>query len=76
MLAVFKANSAARGEPWLSLFEPASLAARLRAVGFIAVEDFGPEAANARYFRGRTDGLQLRVPSPAHLMKARVGSAT
>lgn len=76
MLAVFKANSAARGEPWLSFFEPVSLAARLKEVGFTEVEDFGPEEANARYFSDRADGLKLRVPSPAHMMKARVGSAT
>lgn len=76
MLAAFKANSAARGEPWLSLFEPASLAGRLKDVGFTETEDFGPEEANARYFSGRTDGLQLRSPSTTHLMKARVGKAT
>jgi methyltransferase (TIGR00027 family) len=72
IMAVFKAGSAARGEPWLSLFEPARLAARVKELGFTEVEDFGPEAANARYFSGRTDGLRLRVPGSAHLMKARV----
>ncbi len=76
MLAVVKANSAARGEPWLSLFEPVSLTARVQELGFAQVEDFGPEEANARYFAGRTDGLGLRVPFMTHLMKARVGSAT
>lgn len=73
MLAVFKAATAARGEPWLSLFEPASLAVRLKELGFAQVSDFGPEEANARYFAGRTDGLRIRVRT-THLMKAQVGS--
>ena len=73
MLAVFKAATAARGEPWLSLFEPATLTVRLKELGFAQVWDFGPEEANARYFAGRTDGLGLRVCT-THLMKAQVGS--
>jgi len=71
MLAMFKAGSAARGEPWLSQFDPDSLAAKLKDIGFAEVSDFGPDEANARYFSGRTDGLHtLRMP---HLMKASVG---
>ena len=70
-LAVLKGFGAASGEPWLSLFAPASLAARVEEVGFAEVWDFSPEEANARYFAGRMDGL--RVPSISHLMKARVG---
>ncbi len=76
MLTSMKVSSAARGEPWLSFFEPATLTKRVQALGFSQIEDFGPEEANARYFTGRRDGLRLRVPSTAHLMKARVGSAT
>jgi methyltransferase (TIGR00027 family) len=71
MVAVLKAGAAARGEPWLSFFDSASLAARLRELGFAEVWDFGPEEANERYFRGRTDGLY--IPDGGHLMKARVG---
>ncbi len=71
-----KAAAAARNEPWLSFFDPASLAVRLKALGFSEVWDFGPEEANARYFRGRTDGLELQVPNLSHLMKARVGRST
>ena len=71
LLAVSTASSAARGEPWLSFFEPARLAARVKELGFAAVWDLGPEEANARYFTGRSDGL--RVANIAHLMKARVG---
>jgi len=74
MRAVIKAGVAARGEPILSLFEPANLAARVKEVGFAQVWDFGPEAANARYFAGRADGLC--VASLTHLMKARVGDVS
>jgi len=68
---VIKAGSSARGEPWLSQFDPDSLVAKLKDLGFAEISDFGPEEANARYFSGRTDGLHtIRMP---HLMKAGVG---
>jgi methyltransferase (TIGR00027 family) len=70
LLAVLKAFGAARGEPWLSAFEPSALVARVKELGFTQVWDFGPEEANARYFTGRTDGLYIRPMS--NLMKARV----
>ena len=72
LLVAIKAGTAARGEPWLSCFEPADLKARIKDLGFTQVWDLGPEEANARYFAGRTDGL--RVPPWVHLMSARVGS--
>jgi methyltransferase (TIGR00027 family) len=59
---------AARGEPWLSYFAPATLAAELRAAGFTSVEDLGPDEIQERYFKGRTDGL--RVNGLARLVKA------
>jgi len=61
---------AAAGEPWRTFFDPAGLEAELRALGFGQVEDTGPDALNARYFKDRTDGL--RVGSLTHLMYARV----
>jgi methyltransferase (TIGR00027 family) len=70
MRALVKAGTAAQGEPILSLFEPTSLAARVKELGFAQVWDFGPEEANARYFAGRADGL--RVANLNHLMKARL----
>ena len=72
LTAALKAMGTARGEPWLSFFDPTSLRARVRELGFAAVWDVGPEEANARYFAGRTDGLRA-VPI-THLMKAQVGS--
>ncbi len=68
--AVLKASTLARGEPVLSLFEPAALAARVQELGFAQVRDFGPKEANARYFAQRTDGLCAW--SITHLMKAQV----
>jgi methyltransferase (TIGR00027 family) len=59
---------AARGEPFVSYFAPATLAADLRRVGFTRVEDLGPDEIHARYFKGRTDGL--RVNGMARLVKA------
>ncbi|MFH1952086.1 MAG: class I SAM-dependent methyltransferase [Pseudomonadota bacterium] len=57
------------GEPWITYFDPASLARDLRAMGFKQVDDLGPEAAKERYFKDRTDGL--RISGSARLMKAR-----
>jgi methyltransferase (TIGR00027 family) len=74
LVAVLKALVAARGEPVLSLFEPVTLAARVKELGFAQVWDFGPKEATVRYFAGRTDGL--RTPPHLHLMKARVGSGS
>ena len=60
------------GEPWLSYFDPGELSETLRGMGFEHVEDFGPDKAFERYFRGRTDGL--RPPGSHRLMKATVGA--
>jgi methyltransferase (TIGR00027 family) len=61
---------AAIGEPWITYFDPASLARDLRGMGFKQVEDFGSEAAKERYFKDRKDGL--RISGSARLMKARI----
>jgi methyltransferase (TIGR00027 family) len=53
------ARVAAAGEPWRTTFDPAALSSRLRAIGFTAIEDAGPEWLNARYFAGRADGLTV-----------------
>jgi methyltransferase (TIGR00027 family) len=59
---------AAAGEPWRVSFDPAALAADLRAMGFLRVEDLDGNALNARFFAGRSDGLV--VGSLAHVMQA------
>jgi methyltransferase (TIGR00027 family) len=70
ILATIEANVAARGEPLVTLYEPATLAARVRELGFTRVLDLSPQEADARYFAGRTDGLH--TPPHTHLMRARV----
>lgn len=61
---------ASLGEPWISHFDPAALAAELSATGFSNVSHFGATEANARYFADRTDGFRFR--GSARIMTARV----
>jgi methyltransferase (TIGR00027 family) len=61
---------AAVGEPFRCELEPTALAADLRRLGFSAVDDLGPEDLNARYLRGRGDGLRLL--GRGRLVRARV----
>jgi len=56
------------GEPWITYFDPLSLANELRDMGFKHVEDFGPEEVNNRYFKDRADSL--RISGSSRLMKA------
>ena len=69
-LAMAAAAAAARGEPWLTFFEPDELTWQLHELGLTRVEHFSPEEANIRYFAGRRDGLH--VPGVEHVMLARV----
>ncbi len=64
------ARVAAAGEPWRTFFEPSALAREIAAIGLTVVDDVPPEVLNARYFAGRTDGLQIR--GRARMMHARV----
>jgi len=48
------------GEAIITGFAPDAMAAELSGAGFRLVEDLGPEAQEARYFHGRTDGLHAR----------------
>jgi methyltransferase (TIGR00027 family) len=63
-------RAASIGEPWITYFDPATLASELKELGFSHVEELSPEDANRRYFKERADGL--RVGSSGRLMKARV----
>lgn len=69
--AAFAARVGAAGEPLRSEFEPATLLAEVRALGFseVAVEDAA--ALHARYLDGRADGLRL---SGGHLLWAARGA--
>ena len=70
LFAMAAAGAAARGEPWVTFFEPPELTSQLEGFGFIRIEDFSSGKANARYFAGRGDGL--RVPDGEHVMLAQV----
>jgi methyltransferase (TIGR00027 family) len=61
---------ASAGEPFQTFFEPLLLERNLREMGFGQIEDMTPEKMDARYFKGRTDGL--RVGKLSHIMHARV----
>jgi methyltransferase (TIGR00027 family) len=62
------ARVAAAGEPFRSFFEPASLVAEVRALGFRTVRDMTPDTLNAEYFSHRADGL--RVGGAGHILLA------
>jgi O-methyltransferase involved in polyketide biosynthesis len=57
------------GEPFISGFDPRTLAEELAALGFELLEDLDHEAQEARYFVGRADGL--RPVKFAHFAHAR-----
>jgi methyltransferase (TIGR00027 family) len=61
---------AAMGEPWITYFDPATLAHDLRGLGFNHIEDLDPRGANNLYFKNRADGLSISGSS--RIMKARV----
>jgi methyltransferase (TIGR00027 family) len=48
------------GEPFVTFFDSAVLAERLRGMGFRAIEDLGGDELNARYFKDRADKLQVQ----------------
>ena len=47
------AHVAGLGEPWVNYFEPDSLHARMRDLGFFEIEDLGPREILSRYFPQR-----------------------
>jgi methyltransferase (TIGR00027 family) len=61
---------AAIGEPWISFFRPADMAAMLQEAGFSETEDLSGHAINARWFSGRTDGLATTPLT--HYVRAKV----
>jgi len=62
------ANVRAAGEPWKTFFDPDTLSASLRRLGFTIAHVATPAAINARYFAGRAD--KLAVSGMGHLMWA------
>jgi methyltransferase (TIGR00027 family) len=67
-----RTQRAALGEPWLSGFDPGTLASELRTLGLTLIEDLDGGALTARCCAGRGDGLAAaRV---GHVARARVGT--
>jgi methyltransferase (TIGR00027 family) len=64
------ARVAERGEPFRSFFVPEDILRDVKAAGFSDIEDFDSRMLNARYFKDRADGLELR--GAGHLLRARV----
>jgi len=58
------------GEPWLTYFTSREMSDHLRALGFSEIELLTTEAASARYFLNRRDGL--RPPHCVRLLRASV----
>ena len=56
---------AAMGEPWITRFASAELAAALRDLGFNALEDLGPAQISRRFY-----GVERRDGPGGHLMRA------
>jgi methyltransferase (TIGR00027 family) len=61
-------RAAARGEPWLSLFDPADMASLLQARGFASFEDVPRAELARRYYGELAQGLDS-APGP-HLVRA------
>ena len=61
-------QAAARGEPWLSFFDPPELSALLRHKGFIDIEDLGFVEMLTRFSPALAKGLE---PGPGgHVIRA------
>jgi methyltransferase (TIGR00027 family) len=58
------ARVAARGEPWITRFAPAEIAAELTALGFDELEDLGPAEISRRFL-----GVERPDGPGAHLMR-------
>jgi methyltransferase (TIGR00027 family) len=53
------AKAAARGEPWLSLFDPAELTDILHAKGFAIIEDLGLAELTERFYGALKQGITI-----------------
>lgn len=63
-------SAAARGEPWLSLFDPPLLSDLLRKKGFATIEDLGLAELSDRYYGALKEGIP--IGPGGHVVRARV----
>ena len=68
-----RAQRASLGEPWISGFDPTTLAAVLLDLGFVLLEDLGGRELTARYCAGRTD--RLSAGTAGHVAHAQITSS-
>lgn len=73
-LDALAARVAQAGEPFRLFFDPAALVHDLEGLGFGDIEDLRPEEINARYFAGRSDGLE--VSGGGHLLSCSVAATS
>jgi hypothetical protein len=77
VFAAIASFAAERGEPWVTRLRPTELNSRLTALGFSKVTHLSPQAANERYFGGRSDDgclvrlSLLKIPSEAEFKQGR-----
>jgi methyltransferase (TIGR00027 family) len=62
------ARAASRGEPWLSMFDPAELSEMLRRKGFRTIEDLGMAEITERFYGALKK--DIRTGPGAHLVRA------
>ena len=61
-------SAAARGEPWLGLYQPAEISEMLRSKGFRAVEDLGLAELTERFYGALKQGI--RIGPGGHVVRA------
>lgn len=66
------ARAASRGEPWLSLFDPAELAEMLHNKGFGTVEDLDMAELTERFYGALK--RDIRIGAGPHVLRAQKGS--
>jgi methyltransferase (TIGR00027 family) len=61
-------NAAARGEPWLGLYQPSEISETLRSKGFRAIEDLGLAELAERFYGALKQGI--RIGPGGHVVRA------